>query len=113
MELTVHKIDETTSSIEVSGRLNAVNAPELKAKIKTLVTGGCQNIVIDLTQTVFIDSSGLSVLVSGLKATREQGGFLRLVGLNDQTFAVFKLTMLDKVFEMFKTTEEAAKHPRS
>ena len=64
-------------------------------------------LVCDLTEVGFLDSSGLSALVSGLKAARERGGFLKLAGLNEQVAKIFKLTMLDRVFELHPSVEAA------
>lgn len=83
------------------GRLDAVTAPQLKSKLKGLVADGHDQLVVDLTEVPFIDSSGLSALVSGLRAAREAGGTLKLIGLNEQTRTAFRLTQLDRVFEIF------------
>ncbi len=83
------------------GHLDAVTAPELKSELKRLVAEGHNQLVADLTEVSFIDSSGLSALVSGLKAAREAGGTLRLAGLNEQTRTAFRLTLLDRVFEIY------------
>ena len=58
-------------------------------------------LVVDLTAVPFIDSSGLAALVSGLKATRQAGGTLKLAGLNEQARTVFRLTRLERVFELY------------
>ncbi|MFN2182843.1 MAG: STAS domain-containing protein [Anaerolineae bacterium] len=54
----------------------------------------------------FIDSSGLSALVSGFKAAREVGGTLKLTGFNEQTRLALHLSRLDRVFEFY--SDEAA-----
>ena len=64
---------------------------------------------MNLKGTTFIDSSGLSVIVTGLKQTREAGGFLRLAGLQPEVQSIFKLTMLDRVFEMYADVDSAMK----
>ncbi len=107
MEVTVTIIDSLTKVLGISGRLNALSSPDLKAEIKKTLATGAQNLIIDLRGTDFVDSSGLSALVSGLKQTRESGGRLRLAGLNDQTLTVFKLTMLDRIFEIFPDVDHA------
>lgn len=58
------------------------------------------HLVGDLTEVGFLDSSGPSALVSGLKGARERGGFLKLLGLDEQVEKIFRLTMLDRVFEL-------------
>jgi anti-sigma B factor antagonist len=92
--------------------MNAITAPELKARIRELVAAGRVELVCDLTEVGFLDSSGLSALVSGLKVTREHGGHLKLAGLTDQAARVYRLTMLDRVFEMYPSVEAAVAQTR-
>jgi anti-sigma B factor antagonist len=105
--LTVTTPSERKAVIAAKGRMNAITSPAMKTRIQELVTEGRVEIVCDLTQVCFLDSSGLSVLVSGLKATREHGGSLKLAGLNDQVGRIFRLTMLDRVFEVYPSVESA------
>ena len=63
--------------------------------------------MVDFTRTGYIDSSGLGVLVSMSKKIREQGGELRLAGLNEDLQTLFELTKLDTLFAITKTPEEA------
>ena len=63
--------------------------------------------MIDFAQTGYIDSSGLGVLVSLAKKVREQGGDLRLAGLNDDLRTLFELTKLDTLFTLVDSVEEA------
>jgi len=93
--------------LTLNGRLNAVTAPDFKAQVKRLAKGGHVQLVVDLTDVPFIDSSGLAALVSGLKVARQAGGTLKLAGLNEQARTVFTLTRLDHVFEMYPDAEAA------
>jgi anti-sigma B factor antagonist len=92
---------EDYSIIALSGRLNGASAPELKRRIRQIVETGKSRLILDMSGIVFIDSSGLSALISGLKCAREAGGFFRLAGLRDQAAAVIKLMMLDRVFDTY------------
>jgi len=85
----------------VQGRLDAITAPQIKSRLKDLVAAGHRQLVVDLVNVSFIDSSGLSALVSGFKAAREVGGTLKLAGLNEQTRIAFQLSRLDRVFEFY------------
>ena len=105
--LEVRILSDKAAVVAVKGRLNTITAPQLKTKIQELVHDGHTEIVCDLSGVGFLDSSGLSALVSGLKASREHGGFLKLAGLNEQVGRIFKLTMLDRVFELFATVDAA------
>ena len=106
-ELSVRVVSERRAVLGIQGRLNAVTAPATRARIQELVGKGQVELVCDLTEVSLLDSSGLSALVSGLKATRERGGFLKLAGLNEQVAKVFRLTMLDRVFQLYPSVEAA------
>lgn len=107
LQITEKLLSDKRAVVTLSGRVNAVTAPDLKAQLKRLAKGGHIQLVIDLTDVPFIDSSGLAALVSGFKAAREAGGTVKLAGLNEQTRTVFTLTMLDRVFESYPDTGAA------
>jgi anti-sigma B factor antagonist len=83
------------------------NRQELKQLVLDALDGGGKRFVIDFTRTGYIDSSGLGVLVSLSKKIREQGGDLRLAGLNEDLQTLFELTKLDTLFSISRTAEEA------
>jgi anti-sigma B factor antagonist len=103
MEFTIEEkqVPGAGHFLMVHGRLDAVTAPQLKTRLKGLVAEGHRQLVVDLVDVSFIDSSGLSALVSGFKAAREVGGTLKLAGLNEQTRLAFRLSRLDRVFEFY------------
>ena len=100
-------LSDELALLKVKGRLDAVAAPDLKSKLKELVASSHVTVVIDLTDVSFIDSSGLAALVSGFRAAREAAGSIKLAGLCEQTMMVFKLTRLDRVFEIYPDAESA------
>ena len=79
----------------------------MKEQIEVLINSGTSQLIIDLSNVDFIDSSGLAALVSGLKKVRALDGQLCLVGAKTNVMEVFKLTLLDKVFIFFPTVEAA------
>ena len=91
----------------VDGQLIVGNRHELKQKVLDALERGSKRFVIDFTQTGYIDSSGLGVLVSLSKKIREQGGELRLAGLNEDLQTLFELTKLDTLFTITRTPDEA------
>jgi anti-sigma B factor antagonist len=105
--IEVRVLSERRAVIAITGRVNAITAPALKARVQELLASGHTELVCDLAQVSFLDSSGLSSLVSGLKATRERGGVLKLAGASEQVARIFRLTMLDRVFEMHADAEAA------
>lgn len=94
--------------IRVEGQLIVGNRQELKAAVQGALDQGDRRFVIDFSRTGYIDSSGLGALVSISKKVREQGGELRLSGLNEDLRSLFELTKLDTLFSISDTAEHAA-----
>ena len=107
MTFSVHKDKRGVLVVGVDGQLIVGNRQELKQRVLDAVDGGSRKFVVDFTRTGYIDSSGLGVLVSLSKKIREQGGELRLAGLNEDLQTLFELTKLDTLFSITKTPEEA------
>jgi anti-sigma B factor antagonist len=101
---------ETSAAVlQPTGRLNMVAAPALKSLVEETVASGQARIVVDLGQVTFIDSSGLGVLISGLKATRQAGGDLRIADVPEQVMTVLRLTNLDRVLQVHPSVVEASR----
>jgi anti-sigma B factor antagonist len=88
-------------------RLDAHNSGELKIEVQKLFEEGKKNVLIDLKDVRFIDSSGLGALVSGFKNAISNQGNLKLSTLQSQVRSMFELTRLHRVFEIFASTSEA------
>jgi anti-sigma B factor antagonist len=93
--------------IEVEGQLIVGNRQELKQQVLDALEAGSRKFLIDFTKTGYIDSSGLGVLVSLSKKIREEGGDLRLAGLNEDLKTLFELTKLDTLFAITESAAEA------
>jgi anti-anti-sigma factor len=94
--------------VDVEGQLIVGNRQELKQqKVLEHLENGDRKFVIDFSNTGYIDSSGLGVLVSLSKKIREQGGELRLSSLNEDLRTLFELTKLDTLFRITDTRDEA------
>ena len=106
MGFSVVKQDDVTV-VDVEGQLIVGNRQELKQKMLEELEGGARKFVIDFAETGYIDSSGLGVLVSLSKKIREQGGELRLSGLNEDLRTLFELTKLDTLFRIADSKDEA------
>ena len=100
-------IREHYAIIAVDGRLTAAGAPELRNAVSDLVGSGSSRIVVDLSATQFIDSTGLGALVGGLKSARIAGGDLRIAGITEPVRTVLRLTNLDRVLRDHPTPESA------
>ncbi|MGD1994558.1 MAG: STAS domain-containing protein [Anaerolineae bacterium] len=106
-QITERLLDRGPLVLALDGRLDTVSAPELRQRLRTLVAQGRTHIVIDLSGVPFISGSGLAALISGLKAAREAGGTIQLVGLKEQAQAAFAVTLLDRVFDSYPDVDSA------
>jgi anti-sigma B factor antagonist len=107
-EFSTRALDNGIQVVRPARRLNMVSAPRLSAVVSDLIAAGHARIVIDLSGTEFIDSSGLGALVSCLKKARQAGGDLRIAGPAPQAQTVFKLTNLDRILKTVPTADVAA-----
>jgi anti-sigma B factor antagonist len=106
MSFGVNRFNDVTV-IDVEGQLIVGNRQELKQRVLQELESGGRKFLIDFSQTGYIDSSGLGVLVSLSKKIREQGGELRLANLNEDLRTLFELTKLDTLFQISRSREEA------
>lgn len=108
MELTLeHRTQGDATVLDVSGEVDVYTAPKLREKLVELVSDGHYNIVVDMTKVEFLDSTGLGVLVGGLKRVRSHNGSLELVCNQERILKIFRITGLTKVFPIHDTLEEA------
>lgn len=107
MSFTVRKDPSGVVVVGVDGQLIVGNRHDLKQKVLDAIEVGDRKVLIDFTDTGYIDSSGLGVLVSLSKKLREVDGELRLAGLNDDLRTLFELTKLDTLFKITDTPDEA------
>jgi anti-sigma B factor antagonist len=108
MSFTVRKDDAAgVVIIGVDGQLIVGNRHDLKAKVMEAMDAGETKFVVDFSNTGYIDSSGLGVLVSLAKKIREAGGDLVLSDLNDDLRTLFELTKLDTLFAIKGSAEDA------
>jgi anti-sigma B factor antagonist len=108
--MTEFEVSTTDAGVDVvrpGRRLNMVSAPHLSSRISELADTGRSKIVVDLSGTEFIDSSGLGALVSCLKRVRQAGGDLRLAAPTEQVRMVLDLTNLSRVLRPSETVEAA------
>ncbi len=86
--------------------LDASNTAEVKREIMTQLRDRSR-VVVDLSRVNFMDSAGLSGLMSCLRQVAEAGGDMKLCGVTDEVRLLFDLIRLQRIFEMFDTTEVA------
>lgn len=84
--------------LEVTGEIDVYTAPRLREAIVELIGEGNNKIIIDVDRVDFLDSTGLGVLVGGLKKVRENGGSLEVICSQSRIRKIFEITGLDQVF---------------
>ncbi len=95
--------------LRLEGRLDASSAKEVKDRISDLAKNKRVKLVVDMAGINFIDSSGLGSLVASLRSVNNLGGDIRIASLQDQVRAIFELTRLHRIFEIFDDSLTAAK----
>ena len=106
LTLATREVDGITI-VSVGGEIDVYTAPKLRDKITELVGEGRYHLVVDMEAVEFLDSTGLGVLVGGLKKVRAHEGSLELVCNADRLLKIFKITGLAKVFVIHSSADAA------
>ena len=106
LSLQTREVDSRTI-VAVGGEIDVYTAPKLRDKITELVGEGHHQLVIDMENVDFLDSTGLGVLVGALKRVRTHDGDLSLVCDEPRILKVFEITGLTKVFAMYADVDQA------
>ena len=107
MKYTIDKHDKYALLRLHEEKMDSSVAPGLKSELITLHAEGVKNIILDLTEVKYTDSSGLSALLVGNRIFQEEGGIFVLAGLSEHTSKLIKISQLDSVLNIMATTEEA------
>jgi len=93
--------------LAVHGEVDVYTAPRFRERLIELVSEGKNKIIVDLEGVDFLDSTGLGVLVGGLKRLRSNDGDLTLVCTQSRILKVFEVTGLTKVFAIHESVDAA------
>jgi anti-anti-sigma factor len=100
----------TATVLKVKERkLDASVSPELKGEFLILCTPETKQLVVDLSEVEFCDSSGLSALLIAERKMRENGGVVKLAGLHKKVLTLIKISHLDRAFQIYDTVAKAVK----
>ena len=91
----------------VGGEIDVYTAPQLREKLIDLVGAGHYHLIVDMERVDFLDSTGLGVLVGGLKRVRAHDGSLQLVCTQERILKIFRITGLTKVFPIHASIDDA------
>jgi anti-sigma B factor antagonist len=106
-DIKTEDLGDGTSLISLAGEVDLYTAPEFKQQLLEVIGQGAKTVLVDLTDTTFIDSTTLGVLVGGVKRLRPNGGQLALVCDDRNITKIFEITGLDRVFTIYPNREDA------
>lgn len=107
MKYTIDKREKYSILKLHESKLDSTIAPSLKSELLTLHAEGIRNIILDLEEIKYTDSSGLSSLLVGNRILQEDGGIFILIKLADHALKLVKISQLDSVLNILNTLEEA------
>jgi anti-anti-sigma factor len=107
MKYTIDKREKYSILKLHESKLDSTITPALKSELLTLHAEGIRNIILDLEEIKYTDSSGLSSLLVGNRILQEDGGIFILINLADHALKLVKISQLDSVLNILNTLEEA------
>jgi anti-sigma B factor antagonist len=90
----------SAATVSITGDLDCYSSPQLRAALLEVIGDGARHVTLDIGGTQFIDSTGLSVLVGGLRRVQELGGTMVVQSPTDTTRRLFDITGLSPVFDI-------------
>ncbi len=96
-----------THVVSVSGEVDLFTAPEFKQRVMAPIAAGVEHVIVDLTETTFIDSSSLGVLIGAHRRLKARGGRLIVACDAEAIVKTFRITGLDGVFRLTDSLEAA------
>jgi anti-sigma B factor antagonist len=107
LKVSDYTTDDDLTVINVEGEIDVYTAPKLREKLIDLVNKEKYHLLVDMEKVEFLDSTGLGVLVGGLKRVRAHDGSLELVCTQERILKIFRITGLTKVFGIFDSVDDA------
>ena len=93
--------------VAVRGEIDLFTAPELKKMLADAIENGATRVVVDLSETTFLDSTALGVLIGAVKRLRSRDGQLVIVNTGTNIAKTFEVTCLDQIFTILDTRDAA------
>jgi len=106
-DINTEQLDDSSYVISLAGEVDLYTAPEFKQQLLEVINQGAKEVIVDFSNTTFIDSTTLGVLVGGVKRLRTNDGQLALVSSDRNTTKIFEITGLDRVFTIYGSRDEA------
>jgi anti-anti-sigma factor len=107
MKYTIDKKEQYVILTPLEEKIDSLLAPKLKSELLTIRAEGYSNMVLDMSQVQYVDSSGLSALLVGDREFGNHGGIFVIAGAREHVMKLIKISMLDKKLNLVQTLEEA------
>jgi anti-sigma B factor antagonist len=105
----VTRTEGTVAILSAHGLLNAHTVPLFDEALRGVLDGGSFRVVVNAESLTYVASAGLGALIGSIDEIREQGGDLRICGLNETVASIFDMVGLPHLFRIFPTEEEAVR----
>jgi anti-anti-sigma factor len=105
-QLAIWQRDSQSVTIVLSGELDLASAPKLRSGLASLVANGILNIIVDLANLHFIDSTGIGILVTELKRLVADGGTMVVRNAGPQAYRIFEVTGLVELLSVTPLARE-------
>lgn len=99
--------DGNITVLAIAGRVDSYTVPQLREQLRLAASKKQPNLIVDLADVSFLDSSGLAALVYGMKHCRENGGDMCLCSPQQSVRMILELTRLDQAIDIFPSETEA------
>jgi anti-sigma B factor antagonist len=107
LKVETRQLENGAAIVGLTGEVDVYTSPRLKQEIVDLLNQGYTKIIVDTTKVEYLDSTGLGVLIGGLKRARERDGDLRLICDSPRILRIFEITGLTKIFDIHRSEAEA------
>jgi anti-anti-sigma factor len=107
LKVSSRAVDDGTRILDLEGEVDVYTAPLLRQEIMDQVDAGVKRLLVNLAKVEYLDSTGLGILIGGVKRMREQEGTLRLVAPPPRITRIFEITGLNRIFDVYASEEEA------
>lgn len=107
LSISSRLVDKLTHIIDLEGEVDIYTSPLLREALLDAIETGAKQIVLNLRRIDYFDSTGLGILVGGVKRLREMGGMLRLCEPQPRVTKLLRATDLDTVIDIYGSEQEA------
>jgi len=107
MKYSIDKTEQYTLIQPNIEKFDSTQAPDFKTSFLTMQSEGVPNIILDLSDVKYVDSSGLSAILVGNRVFQESGGLFILTNLSDHVKKLIQISQLDTVLVIFEKLDEA------